>query len=503
MGLTLRQASLTWPSSKTRACVDVSLNLHSGSIHALVGENGAGKTSLGHILAGVQIPDSGTLLLDGQCIELKKNKGKIIPGIGLVRQRSVWPPTLKLWEAIIIGCAKRENPRLCIRRFKEVSKEWKIHNVDPLEKISKLNTATLQRAQLLAALSSSPRFLVLDEPFTVWKEDENFSYVLKECKRREIGVLLITHHIEDVLKIADSVTVMRSGHVVISGAISEFNTHKLSSYMFGKSTPPSKDVKSGELRNKPIPKTDKDSPTLRFSCKSLRITASKRASQINFQIYGGEIFAITGIKEELIRLEQVISGEMAPIEGTIELEGYVLKKGFSSLRDVNVGYVPSDSIVRGASLHSSVAENMMILESARLSRSGWLHPKTVRQWALNRCQEGGIQGLPNQKMSELSGGNIQKLVLQREMNCKANFLLLVDPSLGLDEQSSHQALAKLRSLAHEGKGILILSSDMDEALRWADYMAILNEGSLSTKKSVRDWDKHEAAMYFLNVDANA
>lgn len=502
MILGLEGVSHTWPSSGVRACADVSLALRPGSVHALVGENGCGKTTLGHILAGVRQPDSGRLIFNGREIDLSKNFRGAIPGIGLVRQKNIWPSTLKLWEAAIVGREKRfRPPRIYINHFRRIADEWQIGGLNPHGKIGELDGATLQRGQLTAALMHNPKILILDEPAAGWEEGraEEFFTLLKRFKQSGMGVLLITHRLEDVFRAADDLTVMNHGRVAASGPIGAFDHAAVTTEMFRgddergamEHSAPGGHPQSDEPQGK---EQDRAAP-LRCESVNLRIAGRQILRQVNFDVRAGEIFSITGLREEgLVHLENVVSGQILPTSGRVLLAGEAVRGGCAKMRRAGLGYVPSDTPMRGASLISTVAENMMVLEAKRLARRGWwLHPKAIRRWAERRRREGGILGHPDQRMEELSGGNIQKIILQREFEYAGDILLLADPTMGLDAKSRRQVQRRLRELANCGKAILLLTSDLSEALEDVDRMAVLSKGRLSPVRPVKDWDRHEAA----------
>jgi simple sugar transport system ATP-binding protein len=170
-----------------------------------------------------------------------------------------------------------------------------------------------------------------------------------------------------------------------------------------------------------------------------------------------------------------------------------LKKGAAQLRKAGLRYVPSDKIRRGSSLTSTMAENLLLLDSRRLARRGWLNPGRVREWTAARSKAGGISGRPEQRLDELSGGNIQKVILQRELSRSGPLLVAADPTWGLDEKSRLQVQRQIRQIRDRGTAVLLLASDLDEALELSDRLAVLSGGRLSAFRPPEKWDRGEAA----------
>ena len=491
----LKNINHTWPSSGTRACIDVCLDVYPGTVHALVGENGAGKTTLGHILAGVRRPDTGRLVRGSQEMDLSSRRIGPVPGIGLVRQRSNWPKGLELWEAAILG---REGAPLrrsrWLKRFSDVTEDWGLAGLDPKISVGRMDAAALQLGQLAASLMFDPDIVVLDEPVAGWEEGRagEFFRLLEQLKSRGITVLMITHRLNDVFRTADRVTVMRQGRIVLSRSAGELEGDELTARMFGSDHPNDPDEPLVDSGGQAV---NRQSGSPRLSCRGvgLRSAGREELTDVTFDIRPGEIVAVTGLKEEgLGGLESIISGNTEPTTGAVFLEGRPIDGGNVGMRPAGLGYVPSDAVMRGASLGSTVAENMLVLESRRLAKRGWLTPQTVRRWAERRRNAGEIRGEPDQRLEELSGGNIQKLILQRELETGRRVLLAADLALGLDEKSRRRVYRRVNELADQGTAVLLLASDLDEAMELSHRMGIISRGRLSPIRPTQEWSRREA-----------
>ena len=531
----LRHVSYAWPSSGTQACRNISLDIRPGSVRALVGENGAGKTTLGHILAGVCRPDSGRLAFRGLEIDLaaRKGRGGIIDGIGLVRQRSDWPGSLALWEAAVLGRDRGLVRRsVWLDRFEKTARDWGVEGLDPRRPVSRTDAATTQRAQVVAALMFDPGILILDEPASAWEEGRSgeFFGLLDRLKSAGRAVLLITHRIEDVFRTAQDVTVLRHGESVMDVPIAGLSQDDVTRVMFGRPTaaseggpeeePPRKSPTwSGEggfgaadevgpefavagaaaeflgsMPNNGTADAKEQPPRLSARGLWLRLAGRDELKGIDFDLAAGEILAIVGLREEgLARLEDLVTGNLAPTTGRLRLNGAPAPAGAAGMREAGLHYVPSDVFRRGASLGSTVAENMMVLESRTLSVRGWLHPGRVRDWTEDRRRSGNITGRADQRLAELSGGNIQKVILQRELKPGAGLVVLADPTRGLDEMGRRTVHRRIRDLSRKGTAVLLLASDLDEALDISHRMAVLSGGSLSPIRSTYAWNRIEAA----------
>ncbi len=501
--------SHSWPSSAVQACRNVDLTLRPGEIQALVGENGAGKTTLAHILAGVQRPDNGFLNIEGKEHNLSLRRPGLIPGTALVRQRSIWPPSLKVWEASALGREKhrkRWRSKDWIEGLEKTAERWNIEDFDPRLPVFTLDAAARQRAELVASLMFQPLILVLDEPASAWEEGRSHEFfpLMDALKAAGIAILLVTHRLSDVFRIADRVTAMRHGSVQGSWNISEIDNSRLVNSIFGdapESTGNRGMAASIAHGNHPgaeaiLPENRKE---LTLHDISLSEAGKIRLNNISFCVKSGEILGIAGLREEgLSVLEDIVSGNRKPGSGVLSINGTVLNGNPPRLRKAGLSYVPSDKTGRGASMRSTLAENMLLLEAGRLSRRGWLSPSRVRKWAEKRRSHAEISGNPDQEIQQLSGGNIQKVILQRELAGKPPLLTVADPTWGLDERSKQRLYHSLRSARAGGSAILLLASDLDESFELSDRLGIISRGTLSAIRPTSEWTRSQATDLISN-----
>ncbi|MCK5735032.1 MAG: ATP-binding cassette domain-containing protein, partial [Spirochaetaceae bacterium] len=334
VAVSLKGINHRWPSNGVTACRNVSLDLHTGCLHALVGENGAGKTTLGLILSGVLKPDSGTVQLKSGNIDLKEKTRGLIPGIGLIRQRSIWPPVLSLKEAAVVGRSGEQSS------FSKTAEKWNLNGINPDTRVSAMDAAGLQRAEMIAALMFNPEILILDEPSSAWEEGRGneFYQLMKQLKGAGRTVMLITHRLDDVFSIADQVTVMRHGHVTGTWNVKDIDYSMLTREMFGEEE--SSDMPLIKKVLTPSPKV------LQARIEAYRVGVSisgqKVLDGLSFKLHPGEILGITGLREEgLSYLEDVISGNLKIDTGSLILDSRPIPQGAPGMRKAGLHYVPS------------------------------------------------------------------------------------------------------------------------------------------------------------------
>ena len=498
----LKGANFTWKAGGVRAARDLWLNLKGGQIHAVVGENGAGKTTLGQIIAGVLRPDSGVLQLGERHYDLSRHRRGLLQGFGLVRQHCIWPSDFRIRETAFLGRRPR-GLRAQNWEFSRVAERWGLGDINPEERVGEVDAATLQRAQMVAALMMGARFLVLDEPSSAWEEglEAEFFALLNLLRAEGRAILLITHRIDDVFRIADVVTVLKDGRVVGTWDIGKANKEKLISAMFGGSEFTGLDLSIGARRAIRGRAQFEDGgtrapgegvmPVLEARNLSFKGPRQRRLKSVSFKIFPGEILAVSGLwGEGLSCLEDVLTGSIESTSGELLMDAAPCK-GILELRRRGLRYVPSNKLERGSSLDSTLAENIVALESTKLSKLGWLNPVRLNRHAEIRRLGWGVPGNVNQRLGELSGGNIQRAILERELCVGAKLYVLAEPVWGLDELSRRKVYTQMERIRDMGAAILLLASDMDEALRIANRIGVIHGGQLCEIRNAVDWNRNE------------
>ena len=492
----LKGANFTWKTSGVKAAHDLWLNLDGRRIHAIVGENGAGKTTLGHIVAGVLRPDSGILQIGEKHYNLSKHRRGLFRKFGLIRQHCIWPADFRIREAAFLG-RKPHDLKTQRRKFSQVAERWGFGDINPEERVGEMDAASLQRAQMVVALIMEAKILVLDEPSSAWEEgrEAEFFGLLNLLRAEGRAILLITHRIDDVFEITDVVTVLKEGRIVGTWNVGEINKKKLTSAMFKGSVGSDSSIDTKRVICEEAQPDDNQtradgiSPLLEARGLGFEGSGQKQLKSVSFKIFPGEILAITGLREEgLSCLEDMLTGNIEPTSGELLIDS---KPCRGNLRRKDLRYVPFNKLERGSSLDSTLAENIMALEFEELSEHGWLNPARLNKHAENRKPEWGALGRMDQKLSELSGGNIQRAILEREICTDAKLYVLADPTWGLDELSREKVHIRMERIRDRGAAILLLTSDLDEILRIANRIGVIYGGQLSKIRNAVNWNRHE------------
>ncbi len=432
------------------------IRLRSGEVHGLIGENGSGKTTLVRCLAGILVPDSGEI--NGSS------------NIALVPQLPELIPSLTLYDYLVLAAPgeRKEIENKKVRFCTELGIDIPLHI--PAYKLP-ANQITL--GVLLGALLKNPDFLFLDEPttsFTPAETDKLFRY-LRTRADRGMGIVLVSHKIEEIYSKADRLTVLRKGEVVRECMPEEIGIDELSRNIMGGKGPESL-ATSGKAGNK-------GTACLTFQ-GAATLSRGTRLEDISFELYEGEILAITGIRENgLDQLEQVLTLQTNLSSGTIMLaDSQPFPSRPESLRDSGVAIIPSDRQRSGAALSLSIADNGAAAVRKKLTRRGFLFTGQRKKYAKQLLEDYKIKASPEASAAALSGGMLQRLILARDLESPGKILVLCEPGWGLDVRSRTEIYRHIRALSLKGHGILLLASDIDEVLDIADRLLVLHQGKI-------------------------
>lgn len=491
-------------TSGARANDGASLEVRDREIHALVGENGAGKTTLMKILYGLEQPDSGRILLDGKAVAVPNPAAAAACGIGMVSQHA----------EVVGGFTVAENVSLCSepRRFglfvdrkameREVGRLGAENGfaVEPSALASALSPAELQELEILKLLWRRASLLILDEPTSLLAEHEVecLFAALRRLKAAGKTIILITHKAAEVKRIADAVTVMRAGRTFVRLSAADLAEADLAGLMMGgHETSRGADVaipgvmaaRSPDVPSQATPDRGA-SAVLEFRGVTLARRRSTRPSvcDLHLSVRSGEIVGVCGLAGNgLSELEDLAAGIVKPTRGAVLLAGKPLPRR----REGGRGYVPTDRLWRGSSLYSSVSENLAALDRRSFFPRGFADRKAVRRFAEDSIRCHDIAARPTQRLGTLSGGNIQKVILARELAGPARrraipdacaddlgppFLLFCNPGQGLDLASATFVHDRLLEERGRGAAILLLSSNLDEVLSLADRVIVMHRG---------------------------
>ena len=454
----------------------VDLAVHAGEIHALLGENGAGKSTLMSILTGLYRPDGGEVFIDGQRVNFRSPRDAIAAGIGMVHQhfRLVAPFTVTENVALGLPGGLRLNLNRLAAEVAALSREYGLQ-VDPQARIWQLSVGEQQRVEIIKLLYRRARVLILDEPTAVLTPHEarDLYQTLKKMAAGGCAVILITHKLQEVMDAAATITILRGGKTVATVKKSETSEKELARLMVGREI-------LWQVNKPAAGKGDKI-----LAVKELRALNDKglpALQGINFTIYGGEILGIAGVAGNGQReLAEVIAGLRPCQGGSITVAGRELGQ-CDPCRAINagVGYIPEDRLGTGLVPNLGAVENLLLKEY-RNPRWGrlLLDRRATRRWAQElverfRVQMAGLEA----PVKMMSGGNLQRLLLAREISSRPRLLVAVYPARGLDvgaTETVHRLLLEQRAA---GTAILLISEDLEELFRLADRIAVMYEGEI-------------------------
>ena len=458
----------------------VSIDLRRGEVHALLGENGAGKTTLMNVLYGLYRPDEGEIRISGSPVTFQSPRDAIASGIGMVHQHFMLIPVMTIAENVVLGMEPSERAifldyGVARSRVEDLAMSFGFV-VDPDAKIEDITVGQQQRVEILKALYRRADVLILDEPTAVLTPQEagELFGILAGLKREGMSIIFISHKLNEVLEIADRVTVLRRGKVVETLPTAGATEEQLARLMVGREV----------LLRVDKSKADVGETLLRVD--DLRVTDDRGIAKvrgISLEVRAGEIVGIAGVdgngQTELI---DAITGLRRPESGTIELGGVdVTRESAREHFDDGLGHVPQDRQRHGLVLDFGIAENLALHEfrKAPASRFGWLFPGRLVERAKRLIREFDVRGGgPQTKASALSGGNQQKVILAREIDRDPKVLIAAQPTRGLDVGAIEFVHRRLVDERGEGRGVLLISLELDEILSLSDRILVMFEGEI-------------------------
>lgn len=460
------------------ANADIDLKIAPSEIQALLGENGAGKSTLVKIAYGVLAPDAGSILWNGREVRIDSPRAARALGIGMVFQHfSLFEP-LTVLENVALGLDRPEPARALAERIRRVSKTYGLP-LDPNQRVADLSTGERQRIEIVRALLAEPSLLIMDEPTSVLtpQEVQTLFDTLRRIAADGCSILYISHKLEEVRALCSSATVLRRGRVVERLDPRERSAREIAALMVGtelvesvRAAVPSQGPARLEVRGLDLPGQGTHGVALKA---------------IDLAVHGGEIVGIAGIAGNgQAELLAALSGERrSPRPGMILLDGApVGQLGPTSRRRLGQAYVPEERNGHGAVGPMSLVDNAILgaWQRAALAARGWLRHGRARLYAEAVIQAFDVRcGGPGAPAASLSGGNLQKFIMGREIGQDPAVLIVAQPTWGVDAAAAAAIHRALIELAENGAAILLLSQDLDEILTLADRVAVLNEGSLS------------------------
>ena len=459
---------------------DVSLSVKKGTIHAIVGENGAGKSTAMKIVYGFYNADSGEIHLDGGRVNIRNPHDAIALGIGMVHQHFMLVDTMTVAENIVLGAETGSAANLDLekanREIKELSDELKLE-INPRAVIEDLSVGQQQRVELLKALYRNAELLILDEPTAVLspQEVEEFFGILRRMKEQGKTIIIITHKLDEVLAISDEVTVMRDGKTVGNVKTAETSAKDLARMIVGR------DVL---LR---VEKTDATPAATVLEVKDLKVRGKHglAVDGVSFEVKSGEIVGIAGIEGNgQTELIEALSGLAKAASGRVEFDGRdVTNHSARDLKELGIAHIPEDRQKRGLLLHSDLAENAILGVHYRppvAATGGFMNSAAINKRVGEIIERFDVRPPdPTLTAKSLSGGNQQKLIIGREFELKPKLLLVSQPTRGVDIGAIEFIHRKLIALRDAGSAVLLVSAELEEVTALADRLLVLREGKIA------------------------
>jgi simple sugar transport system ATP-binding protein len=456
---------------------DIALSVRRGTIHAIVGENGAGKSTLMKILYGVQLPDEGTIAVDGTEVVLKSPTEAIKVGIGMVFQHFMLADNLTVLENVVLGAEKLHGIGDAARvRIRQISADYGLR-VDPDDLVADLGVGDRQRIEILKVLYRGARILILDEPTAVLvpqEVDELFDH-LRELKSEGLTVIFISHKLDEVLSVADEITVIRRGTTVAAVDPKAVTARQLAELMVGSELPSPQTEES----------TVTDKVMLELTGVELGVEGQvKILDDLNLRIHAGEILGIAGVEGNgQAELVEVIMGMRRATRGAVFLEGDdITTAGVRQIREAGVGYIPEDRHRHGLLLEAPLWENMILGHQTQAPNvNGPLIDAKAAKADTQRVVAEFDVRTPSILVTaaSLSGGNQQKLIIGREMSHTPRVLVAAHPTRGVDVGAQAAIWDLIKDARRNGMAVLLISADLEELVGLSDTIRVILRGRLS------------------------
>ena len=455
---------------------NVSLEFNSGKIYALLGENGAGKSTLVKILSGVIIPDEGEIFLNKNILKLNSPLDAKKNDIGMVFQHFNLFETLSVFENLIIDSDEtKENLR---ERIESIMKKYNFSiNLDV--PVLNLSAGQKQKVEIIRCLIRNPKVLIMDEPTSVLTEQETSELFLSLKKFSEEGILIIyiTHKLKEVMKLCDEVAVMRKGKLVSISQIKEENIESLANKMVGQDLKMVKKKKSALIYSDRLIKIN----DLNFTSEDPFETNLKN---INFEVNRGECLGIAGISGNgQSELFQILSGEIISNKNSIEFnKNFIGDLNPQERREYLMAFSPEDRLEQAAIPQMKIFENVALnnFKSSNFFNNGLINENKIKEHSKKIISDFNVNTDNIELKSQfLSGGNLQKLIIGRELITSPDLLICFNPTWGLDVGAINYIHETLIKINEQNKSIILISTDTDELLKLSDKISVIHKGKLS------------------------
>ena len=479
LALEMRGITKYYPSTEVLANNQVNLSLEEGEVHALVGENGAGKTTLMNILYGLEKMDSGEIFLGGEKVQIGHPDDAIRLGIGMVHQHFKLVPSFTVAQNIMLGIEPHKFGLLRQQDENKLVEDLAASfglPVDPRARIRDLPVGMQQRVEILKTLQRHVRILILDEPTAVLtpQEVEEFLGIVRNLAKKGTTIVFITHKLVEVVDVADRVTVMRNGNIIGTKAVSETSIPDMARMMVGREV---------VFRIEKQPATPGD-PI--FEAQHLSVTSASGVPavvDVSLKVRKGEILGVAGVSGNgQTEMVEAITG-LRPVDyGKLLIDGKdATSDDVESRRGKGMAHIPEDRIRVGLNLGTTLNENIIVnrYKMSEFQKFGFMLHTAINKFAENIIKLFSIYGtVPGGGVATLSGGNMQKVVIGRELAGNPKFIVANQPTRGLDVGSIEFVHTTLLKERDKGAGILLVSVELEEIMSLSDRIVVLYRGGI-------------------------
>jgi ribose transport system ATP-binding protein len=467
-----------------RALQGVDLRIAKGEIHALLGGNGAGKSTILKILNGVHVPDEGTIEVDGAPLAEHSPEAARRAGIAMIFQEMSLVPTLTVAQNIFLTREARDrlgmiDDREAERRAKVLFGELGV-DIDPRLRVSELSAGQQQLTEIVKATSQKAKVLILDEPTTALSGVEvgHLFDFLARLKAEGVAIVYVSHRMDEIFKIADVATILRDGRHVVTAPLSEFTLQSMIERIVGRQSSGFHDLVRGEVAALGEPLVE------------LRgVSGPRKPRNVDLVVRRGEVVGVAGLLGSgRSALARVLCGIDPLVSGEIRIAGKPVR--IASPRDAiaaGIALIPEDRRRQGFVAEHSVASNICLPVLDKLSRGPWIMADKARRLAEEQIGRLRVKtASPDSPVRTLSGGNAQKVVIAKWLAAEPRVIVLDEPTAGIDIGSKSEIVALIRELAGQGKAVVIISSELPELLAASDRIVVVSNGEL-----VRDISREE------------
>ena len=478
----------------------INLRVRKGEIHALLGENGAGKSTLMNILSGLLQPTHGEIYINGKKQELSSPNEAYHLGIGMVHQHFMLVDDFTVTENIILGNEVVHNGVLNVKKarkeIQELSERYGLH-VDPNAKVADISVGMQQRAEILKVLYRGADILILDEPTAVLTPQEivELIEIMESLVKEGKSVVLITHKLDEIKQVADRCTVIRRGKSIDTVEIADTTQQELANMMVGRSV------------NFTVEKEPAHPKEVILEVENITVNDNRKLKavrDVSFQVRAGEILGIAGIDGNgQSQLIEAIAGLRQVESGTILLDGKEIQnQPPRSITESGLGHIPEDRQRMGLVLPMSIEENISLQTYYKkpFSKNGFLQNQAIRYHAAELTREYDVRmSRITDPVASLSGGNQQKAIIAREIDRDPSLLIAAQPTRGLDVGAIEYIHKRLIEQRDNGRGVLLLSFELDEVVKVSDRIAVMHAGKIAAIVTPEETSEEELGLLMTGM----